>query len=126
MNETNPAKIIIYTVLLIAAIALTVFAFTELDSIANNSSFTLTGIILGVIDAFIPIAFALLYFLINKTFGRVTAIFLLLIQIGLIIYVIFSIPMLEAIENMFIMTQAVLYVGVIITITINFIRTGRI
>lgn len=126
MNETNPAKIIIYTILLIAAIALTVFAFTELDSIANNSSIILVGVALGAIDAFVPILLGMIFFRINKTFGRITAIVLMLIQISIIIYIISVLSLLEALGNIFVVTQVVLYVVAIVIMIINLIKTGKI
>ncbi len=126
MNETNPAKIIIYTLLMIAAIALTVFAFTKLDSISNNSSILLVGIILGALDAVVPLLIGLIFLQINKIFGRVTAIILMLIQIGIIIYIISVLSFLEVLGNVFVVTQVVLYVVTIVIMIINLIKTGKI
>lgn len=82
-----------------------------LSSIGMDSCSTLIGALFGIIDGFVPLLLALLVSLINKTFGKVSAIFLLILQASIIVACIVKMPFTEIIETGFYFAQIILYAG---------------
>ena len=105
-------RIIFYVVATLIALFVSAFAWIWLLSVSIDANSQFAGLMIGFVEFWVPALFAALFVRINKIFGVVSMILLLLLQTVLVVQYICQVPAREIFESGYGEAQSITCAGI--------------